>query len=459
MSIIAELIEIVGPERVSDNKTVLYTYSRDASLITGMPDYVVRPVTTEEVVRIVTLAGKHKIPIVPRGVGSGLEGACVPVHGGIVLYMRNMDKIIEVDTKSLCAIVEPGVIHANLNARLAEENFFFAPDPASTDFCTIGGMIGTNASGMTCLKYGDTRHSVLGLEVVLPDGTVINTGSKVVKSDRGYDLTALVVGAEGTLGVVTRAILKVIPRSKDRATVAAYFNELEKIGDAIVAIFSSGIIPAACELMDRSAIKAVNNYKPELALPDVDAILIFNLEGSEATVTEEVKIVADSCRQAGAEVKIAATREEADALWMGRRSIGSAVYRLDLNKAAPNIAGDYGVPIKHIPEMLRAVRKISAETGITIASYGHVGDGNLHNRMSVNVLDEDELKKAEKAGDAIYEAALKLGGTTTPEHGIGASKIELVKRESGSSYSLMLAIKKLIDPNNIMNPGKLFETW
>jgi glycolate oxidase len=457
MSVISDLVNIVGQDRASDDKTVLYTYSRDASLVTGMPDYVVRPVTTDEVVKVVTLAGKHKIPIVPRGVGSGLEGACVPVHGGIVLDMRNMDKIIEVDTKSLYAIVEPGVIHADLNAQLADEGFFFPPDPASTDFCTIGGMIGTNASGMTCLKYGDTRHSVLGLEVVLPNGSVINTGSRSVKSDCGYHLAALFVGADGTLGVVTRAIIKVIPKPKARSTVAAYFSELEKIGDAIVAIFSSGVIPAACELMDRSAIKAVNNYKPELALPDVDAILIFNLEGSETTVAEEVKNVAQSCQQAGAEVKIAESKEAADALWTGRRSIQSAVYRLDPKKAAPNIAGDYGVPIKHIPEMLRTVRKIAEDTGLTIVSYGHVGDGNLHTAMPVNVLDEDELKRAETAGDAIYEAALGLGGTTMPEHGIGASKVDLVKREGCGAYPLMLALKKMIDLDNIMNPGKIFD--
>jgi len=458
MDIIHELIQIVGPERASDDKTVRYAYSRDASLITGMPDYVVRPVSTEEVAKIVSLASQHRIPIVPRGNGSGLEGGCVPLHGGIVLDMHNMDKILDIDTDSLYTVVEPGVIHANLNARLGAQNFFFAPDPASTDFCTIGGMIGTNASGMTCLKYGDTRKSVLGLEVVLPDGTVINTGAKTVKSDCGYDLTALFVGADGTLGVVTKAILKVIPRPKARATVIAYFDEVEKIGKAVVAIFAGGIIPAACELLDRSAIKVINQYKPEIALPDVDAILIFNLEGSAAAIEGEVAGVASRCKEVGAiEVKTAATKEEADALWEGRRSVAPAIYRLDPQKAGPNIGGDYGVPIKRLPEMLREVRRITEESGITLVAFGHVGDGNLHTHMSVNVLDEEELARAEKAGDAIYEAALRLGGTTTPEHGIGAAKIRWLKQENKSAYPLMLAIKKLFDPQNIMNPGKMFE--
>jgi len=458
-NIIDDLIQIVGPDRASEDKTVLYTYSRDASLITGMPDYVVRPLNTGEVAKVVSLAARHKIPIVPRGIGSGLEGGCVPTRGGIVLDMHNMDKIIEIDVDSLNVVVEPGVTHANLNAELAGLGFFFSPDPASTDFCSIGGMIGTNASGMTCLKYGDTKKSVLGLEVVLPDGTVINTGSKTLKNVGGYDLTALFVGAEGTLGVVTKAILKVIPRPQDRATVAAYFDEIGKIGEVVVAIFGSGVIPAACELMDRSAIKAVNHYKPEIGLPDVDSMLIINLEGSPATVAEEVARVVGCCRQVGAiDVKAASTKEEADTLWAGRRAVSSAIYRLDAKRAAPNIAGDYGVILKRIPDILRQVRKIAEESGISIISYGHVGDGNLHTGMSVNVLDAAELARAEEAGKSIYEAVLKLEGTTAPEHGIGASKLRWIKEEHQSAYPLMLAIKKLFDPDNIMNPGKLFET-
>ncbi len=322
---------------------------------------------------------------------------------------------------------------------------------------------------MTCLKYGDTRKSVLGLEVVLPDGTVINTGAKTVKSDCGYNLTALIVGADGTLGVVTKAILKIIPRPRARATVTAYFDEVEKIEEAVASIFANGIIPAACELLDRPVIRIINRYKPEIALPDVDAILIFNLEGSAAAVEEEVDGVVSSCKKAGAiEVKAAATKEEADALWEGRRSVGSAIYRLDPQKAGPNIGGDYGVPIRRLAEMLREVRRIAEESGITMVAFGHVGDGNLHTHMAVNVLDEEELARAEKAGDAIYEAALKLGGTTTPEHGIGAAKIRWVREESKSAYPwlkqeskgaypLMLAIKRLFDPQNIMNPGKMTE--
>jgi len=459
VNIIDELIQIVGQDRASDDRTVLYTYSRDASLITGMPDYAVRPVCTEEVTKVVSFAARHKIPIVPRGIGSGLEGGCVPVRGGIVLDMHNMDKIVEINPKSLYAIVEPGVTHANLNTELAKEGFFFAPDPASTDFCTIGGMISTNASGMTCLKYGDTRKSVLGLEVVLADGTIINTGSKTMKNVGGYDLTSLFVGAEGTLGIITRAILKVIPRPQIRATVASYFDDVSKVGDAVVAIFARGVIPAACELMDRSAIRAVSKYKPEIGLPDVDAMLIINLEGSKATVNDEVAVVISACKQVNAvEVKKASTQEEMDSLWAGRRAVLSAAYRLDDNKAAPNVAGDYGVPIEHVAHMLKEVRRIAKESGIDIVSYSHVGDGNLHGAMVVNVLDEEELARAEKAGEEIYNTVLKLGGTIAPEHGVGASKVKWLKKEQASSYECMLAMKKMFDPNNIMNPGKLFET-
>ncbi|GAI41392.1 unnamed protein product, partial [marine sediment metagenome] len=225
-----------------------------------------------------------------------------------------------------------------------------------------------------------------------------------------------------------------------------------------VAVFASGIIPAACELLDRSAIKAVSQYKPEIALPDVEAILILNLEGSAVTVEEEVAGVVGCCQKVGAiDVKTATTKEEADALWAGRRAAGSAVYRLDPKKAAPNIGGDCAVPLKRLPELLREVRRITEESGITAAMYGHVGDGNLHTRIAVNILDEEELARAERVGDKIYEAALKLDGTTAPEHGIGASKIRWLKQGNKSSYPLMLAIKRLIDPHNIMNPGKIIE--
>jgi glycolate oxidase len=458
VGIIEELIQIVGPERASDDQTILYAYSRDVSMITGKPDYAVRPVTTEEVSKIVSLANKHRIPVVPRGVGSGMEGGCVPIKGGIVLDMRNMDKILDIDTDNLYAIVEPGVTHATLNAKLVERGYFFAPDPASTDFASIGGMIGTNASGMTCLKYGNTGGSVLGLEVVLPDGTVINTGSKTVKSVSGYNLTALFVGAEGTLGIVTKAILKIIPRPKARSTVVAYFDEVGKAGEAVIAIFASGIIPAACDILDKSGIAAVNQYKPEIGLPDVDAMLFINVEGSVESTKEEAVVIVRACQKVGAiEVKTAATKEEADALWVGRKSVASAISRLDPKKAGPNLADDYGVPIKRLPEMLREVRKIGKEYGITIVTYGHIGDGNLHSGMVVNVLDEEELERARKAGDAIYEATLRLEGTATPEHGTGAAKIKWLKKEHASCYPLMVAIKKLVDPHNIMNPGKVLE--
>ncbi|MDD5093488.1 MAG: FAD-linked oxidase C-terminal domain-containing protein [Dehalococcoidia bacterium] len=458
MNIIDELIKIVGKGRASNDKTILYTYSKDVSIVEGMPDYVVRPKTTEEVSAIVKLAAKNNIPIVPRGVGSGMEGGVVPVKGGIVLDMRNMDNILEFDTDNLYVVVEPGILHVTLDSKLAERGFFWPPAPASTDFATIGGMIGTNASGMTCLKYGNTRNSVLGLEVVLPDGSVIKTGSKTVKSVSGYDLTALIVGAEGTLGVVTKAILKILPKPKYKATVVAYFDDLDKVGAAVVGTFAAGIVPAACDVLDRSGIQAVNQYKPEIGLPDVEAMLFFNVEGSAAAVKEETEVVINVCEKAGAvEVKTAASKEEADALWAGRKSVASAISRLDPKKAGPNLADDYGVPLTKIPEMLRELRRISAETNIQIATYGHIGDGNLHSGMAVNMLDEEELARGKKAGDMVHEAALRLGGTATPEHGIGAFKIRWLIEEHPTSYPWMQAIKKVFDPQNIMNPGKLFE--
>lgn len=456
MNIKDRLIQIVGTERFSDDKTVLYCYSRDVSLAKGVPDYVVQPMSTEEVAAIVSLVNEYEIPITARGAGSGTSGGAVPVKGGIVLDMRRMNKILSVEIENLQVCVEPGVIHADLNKELAKYDFSFPPDPASSEHCTIGGMIGNDASGMSTVKYGTTKNYVLDLEVVLPDGKIINTGSAVQKSVAGYDLTRLFVGSEGTLGVFTKAILKILPLPKRRTVLVAYFDKVEEAGKAVIEVLSGGIIPGACEIMDRAAITTVNKFDPTIGLPEVAAILLFRLEGSDSEVEEELSKVPSTIKRAGAiEVKEATTKEEAEKLWRGRKSIGAAVSRLDPKRARIYLANDIGVPIKNIPIMLKEIQRISREYDMPITTWGHIGDGNIHTGMVVDFTEEKEIKKAEEVAVEIYKSTLQLGGTTTAEHGIGVEKGKWLKEEHKSSFGLMKMIKEAIDPKNIMNPGKM----
>lgn len=459
MNMIDELIQIMGKERSSADKTVRYAYSRDASSgVIGMPDYVGQPIDTEEVVEVMTLASEHRIPVTPRGAGTGTVGGCVPLHGGIVLDMSRMNKIIDIDVGNLCTMVEPGVIGGKLNEQLAKEGFFFAPDPMSARFCTMGGIVGNCAGGSGGLKYGVTKHHVLDLEVVLPDGSAIRTGSKVAKSDSGYDLTSLFIGSEGTLGVVTKALVKILPLPETRSTVIAYFDDLEKTGEVFLRVLSKGIVPGACELMDSFCIKAVNSFMP--IFQEAEVLLLFRLEGSEEAVKKEVAGVISSCRESGAsEVREAATKEETERLWLGRSALGPALVRTGktLSTSYPYCAEDYGVPPRRIPEMLKEIKKILHGKDLVYVTAGHIGDGNLHSVGAFDLSNEDERRQVIEVSKEIYRVALALEGTVTCEHGIGADKIELLKEEHKSSYPLMQTIKKAIDPANIMNPGKIFE--
>jgi glycolate oxidase len=455
VSITDKLVQIVGEERATDDKTVRYIYSKDASMIEGMPDYVVQPTDAKEVVEIVSLANKQRIPITPRGAGTGVSGGCVPIHGGIALDMTRFNRIIDIDTANLYAIVEAGVIEGKLNEELAKQGFFFAPDPASARWCTLGGLVGNNGGGSSGLKYGVTKHHVLGLEVVLPSGVKINTGSRVFKTDSGYDLTSLLVGAEGTLGVVTQIILKILPLPEFRSTVIAYFDDLEKPGNALLKVLSKRIIPAACEIMDKVCIDCVNMVVP--VFRQAEALLLFRLEGSEEAVKKEVAGVVASCKESGAvEAWEPATKGEEEMLWRGRSALAPAAARTG-KAACLSGSDDFGVPLTRIPDMLREIKRITQGKKFIAMTCAHIGDGNLHIAAALDWSDEEEVRQYLKAVDEIYGATLKLGGTVACEHGIGATKIKWLKQEHKSSYPLMETIKKAIDPNNIMNPGKMFD--
>ncbi len=454
--ILEKLMQIVGRDRVTDDPAELYCYSYDSSYISGEADYVVIPLSTEEIVKIVKLADEHKIPIVPRGGASGLTGGAVPTKGGIVLDLRKMNKILEIDIENLQVLVEPGVILDDLNAALKKYSFFFPPDPASSDTCTIGGVIANNASGMRSVKYGICRDYVLDLEVVMANGEVINTGSKALVSSSGYDLTRLFVGSEGTLGVITRARLKILPLPEASTRVVAYFDDIERAGNAVVKTLSSGILPSAIELMDRSGITAVKKCLPEIKLPDADAMLLFEVDGLKESIDRQAKMVAEACLSVGAtSVAIPKTKKEGDELWAARKNVGVAVTRLIPEYVRVYDAEDVGAPIKSLPKVLKRMAEISKKYDLPLVNYGHMGVGIIHAGFSIDLLNKEHWKKIERLREAIYDAILEEQGTLTGEHGTGATRGAYMKRAHGRSFEVMKQIKHALDPNNIMNPGKM----
>lgn len=454
MDITAELQKIVG-ERLSVSPSELYCYSSDASQVKGTPEYVVRPKSTEEVSRIVRLAYESEIPVTARGAGTGLAGGAVPVNGGIVLDMSGMNQILEIDIADIQVIVEPGVIQDSLNEALKPYGFFFPPNPGSSAMCTIGGMIAYNASGMRCVKYGTTRHYVRDLEVVLADGTVIHTGSKMLKSAAGYDLSQLMIGSEGTLGIITKAGLKIAPLPKARKLVIATFENAELAGEAVVKTFSNGVTPSACEILDRVSLQVLKRYDPGLVLPVEGDVILFEVDGTENSAHEAAVQVMEVCSSLSLSIKLAESEKEMADIWEARRLIGAAISRLDPTKTRIYVGEDVGVPMKQIPELLRRAQEISEEFQLPAMKYGHIGDGNLHIALFIDVLEEDEWVRLNKAADKIHRTAIELGGTVSSEHGVGAARARYMEAQWGSALEVMRMIKKALDPKGVLNPGKL----
>lgn len=453
MVMLEELQQIVG-NRVSASPTELYCYSADASLVKGIPDFVVRPDSTDEVSQILKLASRFGIPVTARGAGTGLAGGAVPVDGGIVLDMSGMSRIIEIDIDNLQVMVEPGLVPDKLNETLKPHGFFFPPDPGSSAMCTIGGLISNNGSGMRCVKYGTCRNYVLDLEVVLADGSIINTGSRMMKSSSGYDLNRLMVGAEGTLGIITKARLKIAPLPRSRKLVIAAFEGAQIAGEAVIKVFASGIIPSACEILDRTTIQVLKRCDPGLVLPDGD-VMLFEVDGSRASAEESAQRIAQICAPSSLVIRFASSREEMDEIWAARRLVGAAVSRLDPAKSRVYIGEDAGVPLKQIPSFIKRVQEISEEFDIPAMKYGHIGDGNLHVALFIDTTDESQWERLKQSANKIHSAAIELGGTVSCEHGIGRAKAEYMVDQCGPALDAMRAIKTALDPKGILNPGKL----
>ncbi|MBU1627704.1 FAD-binding protein [bacterium] len=451
---ISELQEIVGEKNVWTDKLERICYSRDMSVHSAEPDVIVFPTTTEEVSQIMALADANRIPVTPRGAGTSVTGAIIPCYGGIILEMNKMKQIKLIRRRDRYAVVEPGVILKNLNDALAP-NFFFPPDPGSSAICTIGGMVSLNASGIRAVKYGTTRDYVLAAEIVLPGGRIIRTGTKAPKNSSGYDLTRILTNSEGTLGVITEITLKILPKPEFVAFATASFEKIEDAGEAITEIVRSGIQLSAGEIIDNISIKVVNEAM-SLNLPEVESMLLLEIDGHKQAVKENMERVLKICiEHDGKDVHSSDDPSERAKMWAARARLVAALSRYKPGKRLIPIGEDIGVPISIIPIAVKEIQKIAKKNNITIASFGHIGDGNLHATFITDVRNKEEWEIVERVGREITEAALSLGGTISAEHGIGIAKAPFAKKEHGYGHQIMKEFKHMIDPNNIMNPGKL----
>ena len=430
------------------------SYRRDetAYLEPPLPIAVALPTTTAEVAEIVRLAAAHRVPVVPRGAGTGLSGGAAGVAGGITIAFGRMTRILEIDRANLVVVTQPGIVNAELKAAVAAEGLFYAPDPASYETCTIGGNLGTNAGGLCCIKYGVTRDSVVGLEVVTASGSVVRLGGRTTKDVAGYGLIPLIVGSQGTLAIVTEATLRVRPAPPPKATLIAFFPSLDAAGRAVSAISEAGVEPCTLELMDGRTIRAVDDVHRLGLDRDAAAMLLIESDLPGGAAAAALGTAAAACDGAGASATlIAADEQEADWLRQGRRMAFHAMEKLGVARME-----DVGVPRGRVPELLAAIERIADEQGLLIATFGHVGDGNLHPNIVLDRDDPDGEAKLGRATDALYRAAIALGGTVTAEHGIGLARRDYLALQRGEgAVAMMRAIKTALDPLGILNPGKV----
>ncbi|HKU66494.1 MAG TPA: FAD-linked oxidase C-terminal domain-containing protein [Candidatus Baltobacteraceae bacterium] len=452
----AQLRAIVPGERgVLTDEEDLIAYGYDAAWFDAHALLVVRPQTVEQVAQIHRLAHRERIAITPRAMGSSLSGGAMPSSDAVVLSVSRMNRILEIDALNRVAVVQAGVITADLQRAVEAQGLFYPPDPSSLRQCAIGGNIAENAGGARCLKYGVTADYVMALEVVLPDGTVIRTGGKTVKNVTGYDLRALFTGSEGTLGTVTEATLRLLPKPKFTRTALAAFDSLADAAAAVAAVMASGAGATAIELLDALTMQCVNDMRPDVFPAHSDAALIFAVDGNyEQAVNGDLDAIASIVHAHGAtSVRIAHGAQESERIWDARRSVSPALARRRPNKLGEDVC----VPVSQIPAMIECVRRIARTYDLSIPVFGHAGDGNLHPNILCDRRDAEEIARVREAARDIFEAAVALGGTLSGEHGIGVLKKQFMELDLGAdALALMRRIKDAIDPQGIMNPGKIF---
>ena len=451
---IAELETTLGPDRVLYAAEDLATYAMDATATFHQrPACVSFPESAQEVASIVKWAGRHNIPVVTRGSGTGLSGGAVPVPDSLVLCTVRMDRVLELDATNRTLLVEPGVITQAIAEAAAEAELFYPPDPGSMRVCTIGGNVAENAGGLRGLKYGVTRDYVLALEVVMPSGEIAWLGSKCVKDVAGYSLKDLFIGSEGTLGVVTKILLKLIPAPAAKRTLTAVFDTMEAAAAAGSSILAARLTPCTMEFLDRTTMECVEEYA-KIGLPtDAEALLLIECDGHPAAVEEEFAQVESLCRDGGArDLRVAQSAEEAEQLASARRVAFAALAR----RRPTTVLEDATVPRTELARMVRFIQETARKHDVQIGTFGHLGDGNLHPTCLCDARDSAEMARVHAAFDEIFRFALELGGTITGEHGVGLAKrpwLEAAVQKPG--VQLMRQLKSVLDPQGILNPGKI----
>jgi len=453
-ALLKEFKTILGSENVFSDKADLVTYSYDAAVLDPvLPAVVLRPATNQALSRVVRLCNENRLPITVRGAGTNLSGGTIPLPTGAVVLTNALNKILEINQEDMYAVVQPGVVTAQLASAVEAQGLFYPPDPGSQAVSTIGGNVAENAGGLRGLKYGVTRDYVMKLEFFDVNGEPVITGSKTVKCATGYNLAGLLVGSEGTLGVFNEITLKLIPPPASQRAMFAVFDQIDKASETVAAIIANRIVPATLEFLDNFTIRAVEDFSRAGLPVDAAALLLIEVDGHPAQVEEDAAKVESLCRKMGAtSIRVAKDAAERDKVWEARRSALSA-----LAKLKPTVVlEDATVPRSKIPDMVRAMQNISQQFDILIGTFGHAGDGNLHPTILTDRRDKEEWQRVESAIDAIFDKALALGGTLSGEHGIGTAKSRFLEQETSKAtivYSRQ--IKAALDPNNILNPGKI----
>ncbi|RWZ51407.1 FAD-binding protein [Halobacillus fulvus] len=449
-----DLKKAIPEERILTSLADRHSYSFDASFGEYLPEAVVQAKEKEEVVAVFKLANRYRVPVYPRGSGTCLSGGPLPVHGGIVLDMSQWPKKIDHRPDDLTVTVTPSVLTARINEEAEKHGLMYAPDPSSAHVATIGGNLAENSGGPRGLKYGVTKDHVIGLEVITPEGEVMRTGGGTIKNVTGYDLTKLIVGSEGTLGVIVEATLKLMPKPPAVQTMMVAFDHVRKAGEAISKTLTSGILPSKMEFMDQACIVAVENFKP-VGLPvHAAAVVILELDGHPETLKVERKLVEEIMERIGAkEVIIPKTEEEAENIWHARKQVSPAIAKIKPTK----VSEDATVPRSKIPDFMDRLQEIKEKFDVEVVAFGHAGDGNLHPNVLCDKRNKEEMKRVELAVEEMFKAAIELGGTLSGEHGIGTMKAPFMELELGEvGVDMMKRLKDAWDPNHIMNPGKIF---
>ncbi|MBN1691973.1 MAG: FAD-binding protein [Dehalococcoidales bacterium] len=452
---IEKLRKIVGKENVLESVEQMVAYSYDATNIwSHLPDVVVFPTKTEEISEILKFANENGIPVTPRGGGTNVSGGSIPIKGGIILCTTKMGRIIEISKTNLNATVEPGVVLQDFQEALAMEGLFFPPDPQSFAGCTMGGVIAENSGGPSCLKYGVAKQYVLGLEVVLADGRVMKLGGLTPKNRTGYELIMLFTGSEGTLGVISKITLRLLPAPRASKTIVAVFSDVAVAGETVTAIIASSVLPSKVEFLDSWTFEKLRGLLPDYVLDISQLVLLIQVDGLPQTVDAETQQILDICKQWAREVRVAADADEAEKYWQARGAHFSDIH----SRAHTIVNEDVSVPRDKIADFIRLGRESAKRHDVPISFAGHVGDGNFHPAVLTDSRDKEHYQRALKCVDEIIDIALNLGGVLSGEHGIGLEKQRFLKKAMDPlAIETMKKIKDILDPNHILNPGKIWE--